>query len=512
MSIHRLLALFDLFSKSPNSTNPSSDIEEIRLLLPILRRTSTYIERAGKLRSLPDDSGITRKLSIQLDQAIEQIRATFNRFMRTPTTAPNSSQSTTRLRSDQLVTQAGTDKPVQSNVILNEVHKLVRESLNAIVGVVERSTTSRMEDQQCRIGEVEQRDLNLRTAAVDTLILLAHDSLVILDRSTHTAVFIYLSRALPLLKLPSNSHDPDSIDLEASYSIHSLATTLYNIGIWLYEAGMADAAIRFGREACLLTREALETFAKEADDESDGLFERMNTLKLDGEEEEDDERRDSRIDEDSKREKTREEKKLVRTELEKNVGRRWNLLALAHHTIGDRQVSLLLMDPIPPSLLMLPQSECRRLMNLTSSRSFLNLRQFCPLSKQTRLSNRFRRYSNHIALCSKPSIAQLESELSTSSFRPTRFHSLTLSPRNHRHSLPLSKVSFSNSRSLLSINFWKGPLHNERSPPSLLHSTRSTQPGSTPLGELVLSSEGCSICVWGTKSRKISNLQHLRQK
>ncbi|GAA5845459.1 hypothetical protein JCM5353_003517, partial [Sporobolomyces roseus] len=339
MSIHRLLALFDLFCKSPNSTNPSSDIEEIRLLLPILRRTPTYIERAGKLRTLSDDSGITRKLSIQLDQAIEQIRATFNRFMRTPTTAPNSSPSTTRLRSDQLVTQAGTDKPVHSNVILNEVHKLVRESLNAIVGVVERSTTSRIEDRQCRIGEVKQRDLNLRTAAVDTLILLAHDSLVISDRSTHTAAFIYLSRALPLLRLPSNSHDPDSIDLEASYSIHSLATTFYNIGIWLYEAGMADAAIRFGREACLLTREALETFAKEADDESDGLFERMNTLKLDGEEEEDDERRDSRIDEESKREKKREEKKLVRRELEKNVGRRWNLLALAHHTIGDRQAA-----------------------------------------------------------------------------------------------------------------------------------------------------------------------------
>jgi len=102
---------------------------------------------------------------------------------------------------------------------------------------------------------------------------------------------------------------------------------------------MADGSIRFGREACLLTREALDTFAKESNEESEGLFERMNTLKLDGEEDEDEEKREARGVEDSKRQKKREEKQLVRKELEKNAGRRWNLLALAHHTIGDRQVS-----------------------------------------------------------------------------------------------------------------------------------------------------------------------------
>lgn len=334
-SIHRLLAHFDLFTKSSNSTNPSADIESIRLLLHILRRTPAYIDRAGKLRSLPDDSGITRKLSVELDQAVEQVRATFNRFMRIPATSSTSPDSTTRLRSDQLVTQAGSTKPIQSNVVLSEIHKLVRESLNAIVGVAERSSTSSKFDQ----GEVDQRDLNLRSAAIDTLILLAHDSLVISDRSTHTTTFTYLSRALPLLRLPSASRSPGLIDLEASYSIHSLATTFYNTGIWLYEAGMADGSIRFGREACLLTREALDTFAKESNEESEGLFERMNTLKLDGEEDEDEEKREARGVEDSKRQKKREEKQLVRKELEKNAGRRWNLLALAHHTIGDRQVS-----------------------------------------------------------------------------------------------------------------------------------------------------------------------------
>ncbi|GAA6018536.1 hypothetical protein JCM11491_006438 [Sporobolomyces phaffii] len=342
-SLHRLLALFDLFTKSSSTANAS----ETSTLLEALRRGPLYFERAARLlvpESQSDDAALTLARRIELDHVLHQVRSTFNRFIRT-----RPGQNTTPLRSDELVTLAGAARPIPipTEPPLVEIHKLVRETLSASVIVAELCTSSR---GRTRDQEAQSRDRLLRAKGVETLILLAHDVLSISDRSTHSAAFTYLERALPLLRLrptpldsaatgpPSSSPTPPGLTLDLYYSIHSLASVFYNIAARLFSASRGDGAVRFSQQACLLTREVLEAFAEREGRGKDNLAQTMKGLEISEDTSKISEGQKVSEEEERERDK-REDRERIRRDLEKTAGRRWELLGLAHHVVGDRKAA-----------------------------------------------------------------------------------------------------------------------------------------------------------------------------
>ncbi|GAA5910865.1 separase [Sporobolomyces salmoneus] len=354
-SLHRLLALFDLFTKSSDPTQA----KETQTLLEALRRTPAYFGRAAHLLSLstsstPNDSnGLPRSRAIELDHSLHQIRSIFSRFIRTPP-----GKSNTLLRSDELVTLAGSSKPIPlpTDPALSEIHKLVRDSLNAFVSVVERQVASQESRPEKAEEDTETKDRNrlMRSKGVETLILLAHDSLSISDRTTHSTTYAYLSRALPLLR--SRPPSPDSsetskLDLDLDYPIHSIASVFYNIGARLFSASRGDGAVRFAEQSCLLTRETLMEFAKD-DREENNLVEGMQGLGVKDSEGVNEEKM---LQEAKRAKERREDREKIRNDLEKNAGRRWELLGLAQHVIDDKKAAhgayLAAILAQPPTLL-----------------------------------------------------------------------------------------------------------------------------------------------------------------
>ncbi|GAA6064363.1 hypothetical protein JCM10212_005877 [Sporobolomyces blumeae] len=340
-SLLRLLALFDLFTKSLAAPKPlSPDSTEVRSLIDCLRRCPTHFERAGRLRTLArDGDDATLKDAIpQLDKTVHQARHVFARYLRTP--LPSSAVEAALLRPDQLITLPGATKPVPDDPVCAEIHKLVRTSLDAFAESVGRSHPSDVSDP----AWLKRRpsDGAFRTSAIDTLVLLAQDALVISDRPTHAVSHAYLSRALPLLRaLPGTSSPVDAapeldLDLdEMYYSIHSVASTLYNIGGRLYSAEMPDAAVRFVEQSCRLTRDALEAFERRDARVEEDLGEGLKELKIeDG---------PSELDEGTERNRAHAKRKdeidEVKKDLQKVRSRRWELLAMAQHAVGDRQAA-----------------------------------------------------------------------------------------------------------------------------------------------------------------------------
>ncbi|GAA5868801.1 hypothetical protein JCM1840_005124 [Sporobolomyces johnsonii] len=303
------LSVFDIWLKSHQSPDKAGGVADQ------LRRVLGWLPVLTQLRCLPS-SEVPTEAKSRLDKTLDALRHVLARHLR------SGGVDGPPKRPDQLLTPPGSSKPVEPDPSKREIGDLVRECLDKLAGHVEHVA---LEGQGGEAEEKERERLdNLRASAVDTLVLLAYDRLVVEDRTTYTPCFTLLSRALPLVRRRA------TLALSLHYSIRTLASTLYNIGGTLFNVQKPEAAVRFVQRACELGSEALAR-AREEEGEGegeDGLMEQMGRLKLDHEGKEDEKRR-----------KDKEERKEAVRDLERLMARRWELLAIAQHAIGEKKAA-----------------------------------------------------------------------------------------------------------------------------------------------------------------------------
>ncbi|GAA5940472.1 hypothetical protein JCM1841_001027 [Sporobolomyces salmonicolor] len=316
------LSVFELWLKSHQSPDKAGGVADQ------LRRVLGCLTVLTRLRCLPS-SEVPTEAKFKLDKTLDALRHVLARHLR------SGGVDGPPKRPDQLLTPSGSFKPVEPDPSKREIGDLARECLDKLAGHVEHIA---LEGQGGEAEEKERERLdNLTASAVDTLVLLAYDRLIIDDRTTYTPCFALLSRALPLVR----RHGVLALSLH--YSIRTLASTLYNIGGTLFNVQKPEAAVRFVQRACDLGNEALVR-AREEEGEgkgADGLMEQMERLKL-----------DHAVKEDQKRDKDTEERKEAVRDLERLMARRWELLAVAQHAIGEKKaaydayVSAVLAQPV----------------------------------------------------------------------------------------------------------------------------------------------------------------------
>ncbi|GAA5958016.1 hypothetical protein JCM21900_004746 [Sporobolomyces salmonicolor] len=317
------LSVFELWLKSYQSPDKAGGVADQ------LRRVLGYLTVLTRLRCLPS-SEVPTEAKFKLDKTLDALRHVLARHLR------SGGVDGPPKRPDQLLTPSGSSKPVEPDPSKREIGDLARECLDKLAGHVEHIA---LEGQGGEAEEQERERLdNLMASAVDTLVLLAYDRLIIDDRTTYTPCFALLSRALSLLRRHG------ILALSLHYSIRTLASTFYNIGGTLFNVQKPEAAVRFVQRACELGNEALVR-AREEEREgegADGLMEQMERLKL-----------DHAVKEDQKRDKDTEERKEAVRDLERLMARRWELLAVAQHAIGEKKaaydayVSAVLAQPVP---------------------------------------------------------------------------------------------------------------------------------------------------------------------
>lgn len=163
----------------------------------------------------------------------------------------------------------------------------------------------------------------LYDSTVETLLQLAYSHLAVDDRSTHAPALNFLERCFPLLLTPSSQ---SAYDLDAHYSIRSLASSCYNMAGKLFNAGKPDTALGFAKRAAELSQGVHDCWRAQAETVEDALSKLSLT---DGKEQEVDE----------KAQKRRKERDDAMRELgEKYLSKRWELLALCQHSVGDKTV------------------------------------------------------------------------------------------------------------------------------------------------------------------------------
>lgn len=139
----------------------------------------------------------------------------------------------------------------------------------------------------------------LFAGAVDSLIIIAYIKFNVDDRLTYPAVFSTLERCLPFIDTSNITTDDLSIGQNAEISsIRYVVAAFYKIGGVLFNASKPESAIGFIQRACQIGRSALT---------HDGIS-------------------------------------LGHGELRAVMPKRWELLALAYQSIGEKQVSSLLLS------------------------------------------------------------------------------------------------------------------------------------------------------------------------
>jgi hypothetical protein len=159
---------------------------------------------------------------------------------------------------------------------------------------------------------------HLLAGAVEALLVLAYSRLVVDDRSSFNYAFVDLERSLPLIGASVSSTSITAIDVDDHYGLRSVASAYYNIGGTLFNASKPEAAIRFVRRACQITEAALKK------DES-GVVQSLAALSISDQKSADGG-------------PAVEERQQALTDLQKHLSKRWELLALAQHSIGEKKV------------------------------------------------------------------------------------------------------------------------------------------------------------------------------
>lgn len=142
--------------------------------------------------------------------------------------------------------------------------------------------------------------LSIFANAVDSLLLLAYWQFSPDDRLTYNGTFDCLQRCLPLVSAPASSVDDLRVLPEALDPVRFMLSGLYKIGGTLYNSSKPESAIRFLERACKVGHSALQAC------QNDGPVSSEHASAL--------------------------------QELAKSMPRRWEVLALSHHKIGDKKV------------------------------------------------------------------------------------------------------------------------------------------------------------------------------
>lgn len=134
--------------------------------------------------------------------------------------------------------------------------------------------------------------------------MLAYHHLVVDDRLTYVPTYAYFERALPLLGVTAHPNKETVILWRQGQSISSLralTSTLYNIGGILYNASKPESAIKFILSACSIGQ-AILALPETGIDACERLVE-------------------------------------LQGEYKRVMSKRWELLALCYHGIGEKRVS-----------------------------------------------------------------------------------------------------------------------------------------------------------------------------
>ncbi|GAA6027635.1 hypothetical protein JCM8097_007957 [Rhodosporidiobolus ruineniae] len=389
------LGAFEAWSKSaspPSSSappSPPSPVEEA--VIAQLHSLTAALPSLTRLRaSSPSGPALAPELRSKIDRTLERARYVFAKHLKRG-----------GKRAEQLLVPAGAAvAPVQP------VDKAVREALDRLAVHAARVLADPLREGEGGGAAEEKERRDLATTAVDSLLLLAYSAMVVDARDSHGVSFAFLERCLPLVGLsPSSSsaQEGNGVDLAQHYSLRTLASAFYNLGGTLFNAQMPDSAVRFCRRACEVATAALERGRGEgllscAAEGEDGLEEGMRRLTV-GEE-----------NGDGKGEKERKEKVEALKDLDRLMARRWELLGLASHAVGDKKSAF---DAYSASALSQPQAALATLSADAARLSLSDLTAAHPaLSKLTHRLTRLGVFdlllpASSIPLSSSPSFAAL---------------------------------------------------------------------------------------------------------
>lgn len=146
---------------------------------------------------------------------------------------------------------------------------------------------------------------DLLASAIDSLLLLAYFHLAVDDRLSYSAVFDYLDRCLPLIGITSDSVSL-AMTVQAKQAIHpvrSLTSAFYNIGGTLYNASRPQSGIRFLQRSCDVG-DAVLRYEQSTASLSERSSSDLESL----------------------------------AEIRRHMPKRWELLALSYHGIGEKRV------------------------------------------------------------------------------------------------------------------------------------------------------------------------------
>ncbi|KAK4053371.1 separin protein [Microbotryomycetes sp. JL201] len=154
--------------------------------------------------------------------------------------------------------------------------------------------------------------VHLFDSAVETSVMLAYSRLVVNSRQSYAKVAETLERAQTFVILRSAE---SNLDPAACLSVKSLASTWFNIGGILYNSAKPEHAIRFVQRSCDLTNAGIKLYGVS---DLAGDMEKMT------------------IQDDNPG--NREGHADVVDELRRQATKRWELLGMCRHTIGDKKV------------------------------------------------------------------------------------------------------------------------------------------------------------------------------
>ncbi|GAA5914661.1 hypothetical protein JCM8208_000403 [Rhodotorula glutinis] len=313
------LALFESAQRTPNAPPPPADLADA------LRRALGAVPLLTPLRLLPaTDLDHTERNKI--DKLVDRARYVL---------AKHAKRGVARL--DQLMAPA--DAP--PGPAPSEVDELVRAVLEALAAHAEAVVLAPEEEAAAAAGEsgagvVSRRERDHHAlGAVDSLLILAYSSIDLSFPSPPSRALALLHRARALVDLaaPGANAGPR---LERGYSLRTLASVSYNIGGTLFNAGRAADALGFVRQACELGERVVDKARGEGllgDVERD-VIEGFAELRLGDE-------AMGEGGEEERRRKEEERRGMVEAarDFERLMGRRWELLALVQHQIGDKKAA-----------------------------------------------------------------------------------------------------------------------------------------------------------------------------
>ncbi|KAM0787440.1 hypothetical protein ACM66B_003520 [Microbotryomycetes sp. NB124-2] len=210
-------------------------------------------------------------------------------------------------RLDELVMATSNDESRQDKTVQDALLKL----LDDIVRLYETVCKSHARAEIEMVSGTHPYD-----SAVESIIILSYSRLCLDKRQSYATVADTLERGQLFVTARSANGQFDS---EALPSIKSLASTWFNVGGILFNASKPEHAVRFVQRSCELTDQMLR------------LDEALESVVVEG-------MRNISIKDDT--EDLRQSKDEAMRELRRHSVKRWELLGMCRHAIGDKKLAL----------------------------------------------------------------------------------------------------------------------------------------------------------------------------